>query len=409
MIQNLVQKNFEMDGITGTTVSDTIDLYGATSFSIQSVIDVNTGANKTFDSPETAALVDQSLTYTALVAGTSGNDITIELVDTGVPSQALEVSAVGNAIVVNLELDAGVAADLAVQDLTYTADVAGVAGNDITIAYIADGTAGAETVDVTGTDIVVHMDATPVTGSTATQIKTAVDASAPASALISVAVTGTGSNVQAAAAETPLADGAEPVIVSTGNEVKTAVNADDPGAADLVIVTGTNGSAVTALVETNLENGVDSEVDVDTDEVTVPAHPYFTGLKIRLTTTGTLPAGLLTGTDYFIIVISADVMQFASSLANALAGTPVDITDEGSNGAVNTITPTSIAGAAEKIQISNDGTNWNDLASATSITVDTVLLHSSSTPVTRYMRIHYTLTAGSMSTDNYVLVKGEQL
>ena len=46
-----------------------------------------------------------------------------------------------------------VAATLIVQDLTYTAVTAGTAGNSITIAYVDDGTAGAETVSVLGTAI----------------------------------------------------------------------------------------------------------------------------------------------------------------------------------------------------------------------------------------------------------------
>ena len=102
--------------------------------------------------------------------------------------------------------DAPEAAVLVVQDLTYTAVEAGPDGNSITIAYIDDGVAGAETVDVTGTDIVVHMDDGV---STALEIEAAINASAAALLLVEVAVTGTGSDAQVAAAETPLAGGDE--------------------------------------------------------------------------------------------------------------------------------------------------------------------------------------------------------
>lgn len=99
-------------------------------------------------------------------------------------------------------------ASLVVQDLTYTAIAdLGKDGNNISIAYIAGGTAGAEVVTVTGNAISVSMDDTPVVGSSATQIKAAIDASAAAIALVSVAITGTGATIQAAAAATPLAGG----------------------------------------------------------------------------------------------------------------------------------------------------------------------------------------------------------
>jgi hypothetical protein len=100
--------------------------------------------------------------------------------------------------------DAAAAASLVVQDLTYTADAVGAAGNDITIAYVDTGTAGSEVVNVTGNAIEVEIESGV---STATQVKTAIDASAPASALISVAISGTAGDAQVTAAETNLAGG----------------------------------------------------------------------------------------------------------------------------------------------------------------------------------------------------------
>lgn len=98
-----------------------------------------------------------------------------------------------------------VKASLVVQDLTYTAVLFGTSGNSITIRNLGDGTAGAETVSVVSNAITIHMEDGV---STATQIRTAVLASAPALALISVAISGTGSNAQTATSATPLASGA---------------------------------------------------------------------------------------------------------------------------------------------------------------------------------------------------------
>lgn len=67
-----------------------------------------------------------------------------------------------------------------------------------------------------------------------------------------------------------------------------------------------------------------------TDICTKVAHTMETGDgPVRLTTTGTLPAGLALATDYWIIKIDADTFYLATTLANAYASTRVDITGTG--------------------------------------------------------------------------------
>lgn len=65
---------------------------------------------------------------------------------------------------------------------------------------------------------------------------------------------------------------------------------------------------------------------------TATAHPYSTGAgPLRLTTTGTVPGGLSTATQYYAIVTPLDTahLKVATSYANAIAGTAVDITTAG--------------------------------------------------------------------------------
>jgi len=55
-----------------------------------------------------------------------------------------------------------------------------------------------------------------------------------------------------------------------------------------------------------------------------------TGVEVSLTTSASdLPAGLATSTRYFMIFQSSTTFELATSLANALAGTQIDITDTG--------------------------------------------------------------------------------
>lgn len=172
--------------------------------------------------------------------------------------------------------------------------------------------------------------------------------------------------------------------------------------------------SVQAVVDVNTPSAAESpaaDVSAEDDTVTEAAHGFFTGLKGQFTTDDTLPAGLSAATDYFIIKVDADTYKVATSLANATAGTAVDITDQGVGN--HTFTPTSLAGAAVKVEKSNStqaeitaGTaTWEDVAAATSITADAEVWFEKDRPTYRWIRLHYTLTAGSMSTTNNILVK----
>ena len=69
----------------------------------------------------------------------------------------------------------------------------------------------------------------------------------------------------------------------------------------------------------------------DTDITTMAGHGFKTGDgPVRVTTSAAdLPAGLATDTNYWIIWLSANTFSFASTEANARAGTAVNITDAG--------------------------------------------------------------------------------
>jgi len=106
----------------------------------------------------------------------------------------------------------GVKATITIQNLVYTADTLGAAGNSITIAYTTGAVAGAEVVTVVGTAISVQIQSGV---STNTQIKTAVDASGAAAALVDVATTGGGGLAQTApVAATNLAAGRDATTIT---------------------------------------------------------------------------------------------------------------------------------------------------------------------------------------------------
>lgn len=205
-------------------------------------------------------------------------------------------------------------------------------------------------------------------------------------------------------AQVVLAGGTDRIVEKTETESFMT----DTTVTDTISMDGAVSIAVQAVVDVNTpaaKSFATTDVTVAADTITETGHGYPTGLKGQFTTTGTLPAGLSTSTDYFVIDVDDDTYQVAASLANAQAGTQVTITDQGSG--THTFTPTAIAGATVALQKSNDKVNWDAVATATNITADANVWLEDDAPGYRWARIRYTITAGSMSADNHILVKGD--
>lgn len=140
---------------------------------------------------------------------------------------------------------------------------------------------------------------------------------------------------------------------------------------------------------------------------TSAAHGFGTGLKVQIATSNTLPDPLLVLTDYYIISVSANTFKIAASLADAIAGTAITLTNAGVGN--QTVTPVSIAGGSIKLEQANheDGP-WVICGSATNVTADADVLLEKDRPTTRYMRVYLVLTAGNVSTSLQVLAKGDR-
>jgi hypothetical protein len=158
------------------------------------------------------------------VVSISGYDVTVQI-QNGVSTAtqvkaAIEANPTTNALFVvtvtgvgsNPQYAGAVEASKIIQDLTYAADSAGVAGNLINLTYV-DPSAPSQTlgVVVTGNDIVVTLatDAGSVITTTADDIKTLLDGTPAAAALIDITVSGTGTNLQTAQAQTFLTGGVD--------------------------------------------------------------------------------------------------------------------------------------------------------------------------------------------------------
>ena len=124
----------------------------------------------------------------------------------------------------------------------------------------------------------------------------------------------------------------------SGSAVSAAATAQ-PTVVTLIDVVGfyrvTSVTTTTAQATTNTLGQTDTfSADAGTDVCTwtstanIPSN-ILTGTRVRLTTTTTLPAGLSLATDYYVIRLSDTTFSLATSFANAVAGTAIDITSAG--------------------------------------------------------------------------------
>jgi hypothetical protein len=112
-----------------------------------------------------------------------------------------------------------------------------------------------------------------------------------------------------------------------------------PGTLALVDVVGfyrvTSVTTATAQATANTLGQSDTfTADASTDVCTWTSTANYPsnillGTRVRLTTTTTLPAGLSLATDYYVIKASDSTFKLATSYANAVAGTAINITDAG--------------------------------------------------------------------------------
>ena len=119
-------------------------------------------------------------------------------------------------------------------------------------------------------------------------------------------------------------------ILAVGASITAAAGA--PWQAKLVDLLG-----YYRLSTTNV-TGTGSRVLINANTVTASSssgllltytNDFKSGTKVRFTTSGTLPTGLATGTDYWLIRVSTTTARVATSYANYVAGTAIAYTDAG--------------------------------------------------------------------------------
>lgn len=126
-------------------------------------------------------------------------------------------------------------------------------------------------------------------------------------------------------------------------------------------------TSVTTTTAQNLTNTLsafstftaDAGTDILTSTGTLGFANLFPYTRVQVSTTTTLPAGLSAATDYYVIRVSDTEIKLATSYANAVAGTAINITDAGTGThTLNTLLPRYTSGAGVQAVM------WNTNATA---------------------------------------------
>lgn len=220
------------------------------------------------------AAAKNELNFTAVTAGAAGNNITIELLDTKLPTADASVAVAGNAITITLKNTTAVAATKGsggVADnnaLTWTSKVGGAAGNDIMVILEDPSGANKELAcSVTGHTILVNLatDGASAITSKASDVKAKIEGTPEAHALVSVANTAASSGAGVVVDEViKLASGADGAIESTAADIFTKLDASDDAKAKVAFVKGADATGVVVAVPvTNLVGGADAVAKAD--------------------------------------------------------------------------------------------------------------------------------------------------
>lgn len=201
------------------------------------------------------------------------------------------------------QTDLGAFAALVANGITYTADRMGSAGNSITIALVAGGTAGSEVVTVSDTAISVSIQSGV---STRTQVKTALDNSVAAAALISVSVS-SGATAATLQSATPLAGGDDSDFDS--NAVGFSLVQSGTGLYEIVLP-NTYANLLSCQMEVESSSIADKEMQVVSEDVAVSKIIAVRGISISAQALSNLSNGQA-------IYIRLDLRNSANPLTNS--------------------------------------------------------------------------------------------
>jgi microcystin-dependent protein len=99
-------------------------------------------------------------------------------------------------------------------------------------------------------------------------------------------------------------------------------------------------------------------VNITSNEITVTSHQYGrTGFRVRVSSSGTIIGGLAVNTNYYVIIVNSNTIKLATTRANAIIGTAIDLTSQGTG--THTITQAEGGDFSSRTAINNGNSGDN--------------------------------------------------
>lgn len=288
----------------------------------------------------------------SVVTGDGGNSISVDVVPSGIDINSLNVaSPLGVALGgTNATTASGARASLGAAQLGTNADITEITGLTTPLSVAQGGgggsTAATSLFNLAGLSTAVNVGATGQSlisngkSAVAGEYRVELKSIRAASSKITLATVGNeltveanANNILSGASANPNFNGfrltnlAAPVAAS---DAATKEYAD--AVAQGLSVKEACRLASTANFSGTYYNssGTVSAVTTGADSLTINNHPFNVGERVYITTTATLPGGLSALTEYFIIDTDVNTIKLATTKANAIAGTAIDLTTTGS-------------------------------------------------------------------------------
>lgn len=323
----------------GTTNTTTVSVSTAGAVTVS--LAVNTGAAATGSSTGASTNATDDLSFTAASVGTAGNNTSIAFAAAAGSTASVSVSGSAITVNLAVETQATAAtASVAgpttqtYDDLSFTAVTAGTAGNNIAIVFNA-ATDATSTISVSGNTITVGLgvDTNGDVSATASDAATLISGNTDATALVSVTAGGSGTGLVQTAASQSLSGGQSSGAITTTASQAAALISANTNASALVTVGGAGTSATTTFATAaaaNLSGGQSSGAITATASQAAAAIAANTSAAALVTVsagsagTGTLATAAATslsgGADSRITLTSANFGSSEFVDINVLAG-----------------------------------------------------------------------------------------
>jgi len=141
--------------------------------------------------------------------------------------------------------------------------------------------------------------------------------------------------------------------------------------------------------------------------IVINTHAMETGLRVKFTTTGTLPSGLTVGVEYYVIRNTENIIRLATSLDNAKNMTYLTLADAGVG--THTISPVIGTKPTIHLEATIDGTVWAKITNSVHPISSIPVMIEHEAAYYHKVRSIITIEYGQYLINSKIMVRGEPI